>query len=92
MIVRQSYVCGDDRITVRFEYNHVGIIVYTTEIKEDAEILKGEYTVPRAEVTPEFFNKVVNYQKLRWNSYFIGKGDEELNASTERVVPFFKGL
>lgn len=65
MRVRQSYVCGKDRVTVRFEYNPAGVIVSTTEIKEDAEILKDEYTTPRVEVTPEFFNKVISYQKLK---------------------------
>lgn len=59
MVVRQSYICGEDRITVRFEYNHDGAIVSTTEIDEDAEMYKDEYITPRATVTPEFMSKVI---------------------------------
>ena len=65
MKVRQTYICGDDRITVRFDYNPAGVIVSTTEIKKDTEILKDEYITPKVEVTPDFFNKVINYQKLK---------------------------
>lgn len=60
MKVRQTYYSGEDLVCIRYTYNKAGLIAEVKEIDRNSDLLKGEVTLPRVEVTGDFFFKIIN--------------------------------
>lgn len=62
--IKQTYVCGEDTITIRFTTNDIGLIVNLEEVSRTDE-LPNEVVMPKLHVTDEQFTYIINNKKLR---------------------------
>jgi hypothetical protein len=65
MKIRQSYQCRDDVIAIEFNFAPNGLITELKEIDPKSPMEKGEYILPRVEVTDDCFFKIINNKKLK---------------------------
>lgn len=65
MKVRQTYECKNDSITIQFTYNKDKLITEFKEVDIDLETENDELIMPNVNITAEFFNKIINNQRLK---------------------------
>lgn len=58
MIIRQTYTCKGEMITIRFHYSEDSSIESAEEVDRLEGFNENELTVPDAEVTRDFFDHV----------------------------------
>jgi hypothetical protein len=63
-MVRQTYKCGKDIVTIQYEFNKFRLITNLKEIGSDDTLEENELNLPTIEVTSEYFNKIINHPKL----------------------------
>lgn len=58
MIIRQTYTCKSEMITIRFHYSEDSSIESAEDVDRFEGFYENELTVPDAEVTRDFFDHV----------------------------------
>jgi hypothetical protein len=64
MKIRQTYICGNDSITVRYTTNNINLIIDLEEVSRDEQAI-NEVVMPNLNVTSEQFNLIINNYKLK---------------------------